>query len=152
MIFESKKESEMEDFSKIPTGQIISQIRESPTQFSEKKLDFIAGMSFDNYLGELMKKYHCTPGRLIIRTCLSKPFIYQVLRGERTPGRDMVLRISLALKATVEETQKLLTLAQKGILYPKIKRDAAILCCIEAKKSLEDTNLFLEEHGEKKLL
>lgn len=64
----------------------------------------------------------------------------------------MILRISLAMKATVDETQRLLTLAEKGVLYPKVKRDAAILCCIETKKSLEYTNLFLEEHGEKKLL
>lgn len=152
MIFESRKEEKMEDFNKISTDQIINQIKESPVKFSEKKLDSITGMRFEDYLGELMEKYHCTPGQLIIRTCLSKPFIYQVLKGERVPGRDVILRISLAMKANVEETQRMLTLAEKGVLYPKIKRDAAILCCIEARKSLEYTNLFLEEHGEKKLL
>lgn len=64
----------------------------------------------------------------------------------------MILRISLSIKATADETQRMLPLAEKGVLYPKIRRDAAILCCIEAKKSLEYTNQFLEEHGEKKLL
>lgn len=151
MIFDSRRE-EAEDFNGIPTDQIIHQIKESPVQFSEKHLDGIAGIRFENYLSELMEKYRCTPGQLIIRTCLSKPFIYQVLKGERVPGRDVILRISLAMRANVDETQRMLTLAEKGVLYPKIKRDAAILCCIEARKSLEYTNMFLEKHGEKKLL
>ena len=68
------------------------------------------------------------------------------------PGRDVVIRICLALKVEVDEAQRLLMLAEKGCLYPKVRRDAAILCCLEEKKSLEDTNQFLEEHGEKKLL
>lgn len=152
MIFDSRHEGESEDLSKIPTDEIINQIKEAPGQFSEKKLDHIESIRFEDYLNSLMEKYHCSAGQLIIRTCLSKPFVYQILKGERVPGRDVVLRISLALKADVDETQHLLMLSEKGILYPKIKRDAAILCCIESRKSLEYTNQFLEEHGEKKLL
>ena len=152
MIFDSKNGEDMEHFNQISTDEIINQIKEAPIQFSEKRLDAIPGIRFEDYLNQLMEKYHCTAGQLIILTCLSKPFIYQVLKGERVPGRDVILRISLAMKATVDETQRLLTLAEKGVLYPKVKRDAAILCCIETKKSLEYTNLFLEEHGEKKLL
>ncbi len=152
MKFDRKNGDEMEYFNQIPTDEIISQIKEAPIQFSEKRLDAIPGMHFEDYLNELMDKHHCTTGQLIIRTCLSKPFVYQVLRGERVPGRDVILRMSLAIKATLDETQRMLTLAEKGVLYPKVRRDAAILCCIEAKRSLEYTNLFLENHGEKKLL
>lgn len=109
-------------------------------------------LRFEDYLKSLMEKYQCSPKQLIIRSCLSKPFVYQIMKGERIPGRDVVLRMGFALKADVEEMQHLLMLAEKGILYPKVKRDAAILCCIESGKSLEDTNQFLEECGEKKLL
>lgn len=139
-------------FAEISTEQIMSQIKEAPGYFSEKKLDLIQNVRFEVYLKKLMKKYHCTPSQLIIRTCLSKPFVYQILKGERIPGRDVVIRICLALKADVDEAQHLLMLSEKGSLYPKIRRDAAILCCIEGKKSLEYTNHFLEKHGEKKLL
>lgn len=152
MIFDSKHDAENEDLREIPTDEIINQIKSAPGQFSEKKLDLIENICFEDYLNTLMEKYHCTPGQLIIRTCLSKPFVYQILKGERVPGRDVILRISLSLRADVDETQHLLMLAEKGVLYPKIKRDAAILCCIELRKSLEYTNQFLEEHGEKKLL
>lgn len=152
MIFNSEGTSEKQNLSGVPTDQILNQIKEEPQQFLEKKLDSIEDRCFEDYLDELMEKYHCTPGQLIIRTCLSKPFVYQILKGERVPGRDVILRISLALKADLDETQRLLTLGEKGVLYPKVKRDAAILCCIESRKSLEYTNLFLKEHGEKELL
>lgn len=152
MIFNSEGTEESKSLAGIPTDQILSQIKEEPLQFLEKKLDSIDDFCFEEYLEELMEKYHTTPGQLIIRTCLSKPFVYQLLKGERVPGRDVILRISLALRADLDETQRLLTLAGKGVLYPKIKRDAAILCCIESHKSLEYTNLFLKEHGEKELL
>ncbi len=152
MIFDSQYDTGDEELSRIPTDEIMNQIKEAPGRFLEKKLDLIGDIRFEDYLAKLMGKYRCTPRQLIIRTCLSKPFVYQILKGERVPGRDVVLRISLGLKADVEETQHLLTLAEKGILYPRIKRDAAILCCIESRKSLEYTNQFLEEHGEKKLL
>lgn len=44
MIFDSKNGDEMERFNQIPTDEIISQIRETPIQFSERRLDFIPGM------------------------------------------------------------------------------------------------------------
>lgn len=152
MTKEVQRKKDTSEMSEASTEQIMNQIRTSPGMFAAHELDTIQDAQFIEYLKELMEKYHCAPGQLIIRTCLSKPFVYQILKGKRLPGRDMILRICLAMRAETEETQKLLTLAGKGVLYPKIRRDAAILCCIEAKKSLDYTNLFLREHGEKELL
>lgn len=136
----------------VSTEQIFNQIKSSPNEFLEKKLDSIKELQFKDYLQQLMKKYHCTASQLVIRSCLSKAFVYQILSGERIPGRDVVLRICLSLKATIEETQRMLTLSGKGVLYPRVRRDAAILCCIETHRTLEDTDLFLREHDEKALL
>ncbi len=152
MIFHDESTENKKSLTDIPTDEILNQIKDGPQQFMEKKLDRIDDLQFGDYLSGLMTKYDLTAGQLIIRTCLSKPFVYQILNGGRMPGRDVVLRIALALRADLDETQRLLTLAEKGALYPKIRRDAAILCCIESRKSLEYTNLFLKEHGEKELL
>lgn len=146
---EERKKEKITGFS---TEQIMVRIKSSPESFLAKELDTIEDAQFIEYLKELMEKYHCGPSQLIIRTCLSKPFVYQILKGKRLPGRDMILRMCLAMKTETEEAQKLLTLAGKGILYPKVRRDAAILCCMEAGKSLDYTNLFLREHGEKELM
>lgn len=151
MVFGGPSETEDKERNKMTTGQLIHQIKEDPFKFQKKHLDSLQEIPFEEYLNELMKKHEMTASQLIIRTCLSKPFVYQILKGERIPGRDVILRISLAMKASMDETQHLLMRAGKGILYPKVRRDAAILCCIEAGKSLEDTNFFLKEKGEKEL-
>lgn len=152
MILEGENRNMKQKSQKVSTEEILNQIHEAPGVFAKTKLDEMKSIHFDEYLKLLMDQYQCTTGQLIIRTCLSKPFVYQMLSGERMPGRDVVIRICLALKVEVDEAQRLLMLAEKGCLYPKVRRDAAILCCLEEKKSLEDTNQFLEEHGEKKLL
>ena len=104
--------------------------------------------AYGEAVGRAVASGEVEQGILICGTGLGISLAANKVKGVRAA----VLRISLAMKATVDETQRLLTLAEKGVLYPKVKRDAAILCCIETKKSLEYTNLFLEEHGEKKLL
>ena len=42
---------------------------------------------------------------------ISRSYGYQILRGERIPGRDILLRTALALHLSVEEAQRLLTTA-----------------------------------------
>ncbi len=136
----------------VSTEQLMNQIKKSPSDFLKHNLQRIEDIQFKDYLQQLMERYNCSMRQLIVLSCLSKPFAYQIMKGERLPGRDVVLRISLSMRATVEETQRMLTLAGKNVLYPKIRRDAAILCCIETHRSLEDTDLFLREHGEKPLI
>lgn len=150
MLFSTLKSEAKAD--SVSTDQLMNQIRKSPNDFLKNNLQQIEDISFKDYLQRLMERCGCSMRQLIVLSCLSKPFAYQIMKGERLPGRDVVLRISLSMKATVEETQRMLTLAGKNVLYPKIRRDAAILCCIETHRSLEDTDLFLREHGEKPLI
>ena len=51
----------------------------------------------------------------------------------------------LAGPRRVEETQRLLQLGGKNELYPRVKRDAAILFCIEKGYSIIDTQIFLSD-------
>ena len=97
------------------------------------------------------KKKVSTP-ELISRACISKTYAYQFINGERLPGRDIVIRMAFALKLNIDDTQRLLTLDGKGVLYPKIRRDAGILLCLRKKMTLDETNSFLEDLGEVPLL
>lgn len=78
MIFDSPCDGRSNDLTQISTDEIMNQIKEAPGQFSEKKLDHIESIRFESYLNRLMEKYHCSAGKLIIRTCLSKLFVYQI--------------------------------------------------------------------------
>lgn len=55
---------------------------------------------------------------------------HQLFNGTRKPSRDKVIQLAFGFGLDMEQTQQLLKAAQKSPLYPKIKRDAAILYCI----------------------
>ena len=59
-------------------------------------------------LQELLEQTGLSAPEWIAAADISKSYAYQVLRGERTPGRDILLRTALALRLSLEETQRLL--------------------------------------------
>ena len=127
-------------------------LESSPNQFRTCHLSNVTGITFHEYLDQLMKERNISVPALISGACISKTYAYQFINGERLPGRDIVLRMSFALKLSIDETQRLLTLAGKSVLYPKLRRDAGILFCIRKKMKLDETNSFLDDLGEFPLL
>lgn len=74
---------------------------------------------------------------------ISKSYGYQVLRGERMPGRDILLRTALVLQLSLQETQWLLALGDCGALYPKVRRDAAVIFALNHKMTLLEAEELL---------
>lgn len=148
----TRKSSPVEGKDAPTTARLLRMLETSPRRFQEQQLSGKKDPSFHEYLNKLMEKYECYAPSLVTGACISKTYVYQFINGERLPGRDIILRISLAMKLTLDETQRLLTLAGKSILYPRLRRDASILYCIRKKMSLDETNSFLEDLGEGPLL
>lgn len=81
---------------------------------------------------------------------ISRSYGYQILRGERNPGRDVLLRTALALFLSPEDTQRLLVAGGCGVLYPRVRRDAAVIFALNQKMGLpqaEELLLSLPEPG-----
>ena len=55
---------------------------------------------------------------------IQKNYGYQIFDGSKTPSRDKVIALALAMQLTLDEANRLLHLSNNGILYPKIKRDS----------------------------
>ena len=72
---------------------------------------------------------------LIWKSCAEK-------NGTRRPSRDKAIQLAFGFGLDVEETQGLLRAADKSVLYPRIKRDAAIIFAISRKMSLTETQIF----------
>lgn len=134
------------------TARLMRMLESSPNQFRERHLPNAKAPVFHEYLYGLMEKRQVSVPELITRACISKTYAYQFINGERLPGRDIILRIALAMQLSMDETQRLLTLAGKAVLYPKIRRDASVLYCLKKKMTLDETNSFLEDLGEVTLL
>lgn len=137
------------------TDTLMKLLETSPASFLK---NFIEKMKNDNevkfheYLKSLIDKKGIRTGTLIKKANFSKTYAYQCLNGERLPGRDIVIRMCLVLGLTPKQSNRLLTLAGKSVLYPKHQRDALILYCISKKIDLDKANEFLEQKGELPLL
>ncbi len=112
----------------------------------------LSKVELHTYLYELTERAGMTIAQLMDKASIAKSLTYQIFNGQRVPNRNLVIRIALVLKLDVEDTQRLLRIAKKGELYPRVQRDAAIIFCIQHGYSLIDTNELLENLGEAVLL
>ena len=137
------------------TEDLFNIIQSSPESFFDSDLQATlqnSDVMFTDFLKAEMAEANVSPHDLIIRSTLSKSHLYLILSGERHPSRDIVIVLAIALGLPLDKTQRMLKLSQKSELYPRVRRDAAIMCCIEQSRSLTDTNEFLTSISEKALL
>lgn len=102
---------------------------------------------FHAYISDLCKTSGLVPEQIIKQSGIERSYGHQLFNGTRNPSRDKVIQLALGLRLGVEDTQKLLIIAQKNTLYPKFKRDAIILHCIKNQKNLFETQSVLQELG-----
>lgn len=137
---------------KTSTGELYELLETSGDFCAVDKILETEPITFTRYLKELMKTYQISGTGLMRNSLLSKSYTYQVLDGSRQPERNVVLWLAFSLGCSLKEVQHLLALSDNGILYPKIRRDAAIIFGIRQGYSLAEENEFLEKIGEQGLL
>ena len=92
--------SEMEEFMKLP------KITDSYKTFYE-------------YFRSLPQVKEATDSDLIKKSGIERSYYYQIIKGTRNPGRDKVIRLSLAAGLSLNEATRALELAGCAALYPK---------------------------------
>lgn len=108
--------------------------------------------AFHEYLSKLISERNIDAAKLGNIVLLSRSFTYQICAGGRMPCREIILRIAIVLTLSIDETQRLLKLANRGILYPKIKRDSILIYALSNKYDLYLTNEMLKKYGQEVLL
>lgn len=132
------------------TEDLLKQIRElNIDEF--KKEDNFDKIGIGDYLSNLLTSHALQPKDIIINLNMDRSYTYQILGGRRNPTRNFLLRIAIFLKLPLEETQRMLSIAQRAQLYPRNRFDAAIIFALEHEMTLEETNALLEEIGEELL-
>lgn len=102
-------------------------------------------------LQELLEREGMSPSDWMMAADVSKSYGYQILRGERVPGRDILLRTALVLRLPLKETQRLLAVGGCGALYPRVRRDAAIIFALNQKMTLLEAEELLTSLPERSL-
>ena len=103
--------------------------------------------TFSEYIRKLCGERDMVCERVIRNAGIDRTYGHQLFSGRRNPSRDKVIQLAFGLLLKAEEAQELLKAAGKSPLYPKIKRDAAILYCLQNGVDFFDAQATLEEMG-----
>lgn len=119
--------------------------------YMKQNKDVIVTASVADVLNQILERKGLSRARVAKDSGLNEIYAYQVMAGTRTPSRDKVLCICVAIGLTVEEIQGLLKMCGYAPLYPKRKRDAIVLFALKEKRPVSVINEELFNQSEKTL-
>lgn len=132
------------------TDQLLEMLQDTRSLqhfLDDHETDFL-NITLTQYLALLLERHQLSRQEVYAASNLDRSLTYQIFNGSRRPSRNALLSIALGMHLTLPETQRLLKIAQRGELYPKNRRDAAVLFCIFQRMSLIEAELLLDSIGE----
>lgn len=127
------------------TKELIKKIKSADRQ----DRDFLNDNDFkcpqiQYYLADLLGEHNISSVEFIQQMGLERSYGYQILNGNRKPSREILIKTAILLQLNLEETQRLLKIGNRNILYPRVKKDAATIFAIEKNLSLSEYLKLLE--------
>lgn len=156
---DSAKEPLYSSKTRTSTTALFNRLLEAPDLeiFIKNNADEMYMQPFCEYITQLCKKQGEIPEHIIKRANIERSYGHQLFKGTRNPSRDTVLQLAFGFGAGIDEVRELLKRAGKNALYPKVKRDAALIYCfrehfsiLEAQRVLHEMRLPLLGMGEMK--
>ena len=141
----------------VKEGDIMNSMQQWITYYQKlSKDDLSTGLRFEegsvaDYINALLFRHHMQPRDIILHLNTERSYTYQLLNGRRVPSRLFLLCLSLLLHLTLDETQLLIPLADRPVLYPKNSFDSIILWGILHRADEETLNQILLKNKEKPL-
>ncbi len=102
--------------------------------------------SFSEYFNDYIAENELNVSEIIRKSNVSKNYAYNIINGDRNPGRDKGLALCIGAGMNCRQINRALKITRHGALYPKNERDARII--IEINKGIDSVlklNLILEE-------
>lgn len=104
-----------------------------------------------DYLFELLADRGMKRAEVVRGSGVNVTVVYDIFAGKSIPGRDRAIMLAFGLKCDLRETQRLLRLAGASELWPKVRRDAIIIWCINQGLTRSECDDELWRLGEKTL-
>lgn len=125
---------------RIVKGRDFQEILEADSQAFEER-------SVSEYLRSLCEERGLVSEQVIKKAQIDRTYGHQIFNGTRIPSRDKLIQLAFGFELTLDETQKLLKIAGKSMLYAKIKRDAVCIFGISHKRSIMEVQYLLTSLG-----
>ena len=134
---------------KISTDSLLRRIYRTKNlnTFLQRNETFMQAADFCTLLQTFCRERQMIPERVILLAQIDRNYGHQLFNGTRRPSRDKVLQLAIGMKLSVEETQQLLQAAGKSALYPRLKRDAALIFCLKEGYDMIETQNLLGQYG-----
>lgn len=133
------------------TDELLNLLQNLDIDEFKKEYSF-QDINFSAYLNELLDTHGLQTRDIIIKLNMERSYTYQILKGRRNPTRNFLIRIAFLCQLSVDETQELLTIGNRPILYPRNRFDVAVLYCIQHNLNEEELNELLMDIGEEVLI
>lgn len=121
----------------------IEEKLESDKDFDEKTIVDSVPPKPHVLLNDYLAKKQLTKADVIRRLNIDRNYGYQVFNGKRTPTRNMLIHLALMFELDVEQTDYLLKISGKPMLYVRNVVDARIFYSIKHQMSYEDAIMFI---------
>ena len=102
----------------------------------------------EEFLNDLIINSSMRKSEIIKKSDFDTVYFYQILSGKKTPSRDKLLRILIAMKVSFKNCQLMLRLYGHSQLYPRLSRDSIIIYCINNGLPLDKVQQELSAAGE----
>lgn len=136
------------------TTELLNELSDKNTDLNEyfnaDPTSFI-NINIKSFWDKAIKNSGNTKSDIINKADLSYCYFYDVINGRKIPSKDKIIRITLAMKLSLDDCQEALRISGKSALYPRIKRDSIIIYAINNAYSVYKTNELLAGYGEETL-
>ena len=132
------------------TDELLTELKacEDFTRYYRENRDERAETDLAAALEALLTKKGLQKKDVVRSSNLSEVYAYQILDGKRRPKREKLLCLAIAMKLTLDETQKLLKTTGYAPLYPRNGSDCAIIYGICQGMDVVRINDLLYDLGE----
>jgi transcriptional regulator with XRE-family HTH domain len=134
----------------VKTEELLAQIlkTKSVKSFLVRNEEHLRLPSLAEYLEALCKQKGIKPREVVRNADIDRIYGAKIFAGKRpNPSRDFVLRLAFGLGLDYGECQKLLEVAGKSKLYPRVPRDAVIISCLHNRLNYQQTEESLYDMG-----
>ena len=107
----------------------------------------LAGPAFHEYISGILMERGVPAEAIINRSGIERTYGHQLFNGTRKPSRDKVIQLAIGFGMNAGETQELLKIAGKPLLYPRIDRDCVLLFGINKGYGIMEIQELLHEKG-----
>ncbi len=129
------------------TTRLLNELKNAKSfvGFVDKNTDAFSAESISDYLQRLCFERNVELAQVIRRSGIDRTYGYQLFNGRRTPSRDKLIQLGFGFPLMFSELQMLLRMAGKSQLYPRIRRDAAIIYGLNNNYTVTQMQELLEE-------